>query len=128
MKYLTAIAILLSFNALFAQEQSKDPQSAYANANDELKEVYYTILDKYSNDTTFTRMFRETHALWQSLRLSDTRMRYPFRPNEAYDPEVDKCVAMHMTKLTKERTAYLKLWLEGLPAETPCRGSVSVAK
>jgi uncharacterized protein YecT (DUF1311 family) len=113
----------LGFSQTQAQMNS-DANATFQKADKELNVVYQKILKEYKDDPVFIKSMITAQKLWVQLRDADVKMMYPDREAGYYGSMLPLCVSEYKAKLTKERTAKLKLWLTGVEEGDGCASSV----
>ena len=117
---------------VFSQSQlelNEEADREYTKANDELNNVYQQILYDYKIDTVFTQKLVIAQRLWLKFRDAHIASIFPaYEKQREYGTVYPMCNLILLTSITKERTAQLKLWLDGIEQGDVCSGSIKVRK
>ncbi|MEI6575820.1 MAG: lysozyme inhibitor LprI family protein [Bacteroidota bacterium] len=127
MRLLTVIFIMFISSYSFAQTQSKlnkDASESYNKADKELNKLYKKILLEYQADTMFIQNLKISQRIWISFRDAEVKMKFPEREPGYYGTIHPLCIANYMEKLTRNRIATLKLWIDGIQEGDPCSGTI----
>ncbi|MGY0505328.1 lysozyme inhibitor LprI family protein [Luteimonas sp. e5] len=106
-------------NACAAQE--------LAAADRELNEVYAQVRRRHADDALFLDRLRTAQRRWIAFRDAEMEALFPTEADE--DPRIrygsvnPMCRLNEKARLTRERTAQLRAWLDGLPEGSVCSGS-----
>ena len=124
-----AIIFSLIFSVLsFAQTQTEmniDSYNQYLKVDKEMNVVYQKILKKYSTDKLFLKKLKVAQNLWIKFRDAEVEARFPEENKKLeYGSMYPMCVNDYLNKLTLERIKQLKVWLNGIPEDELCSGSV----
>lgn len=95
----------------------------FQKADNQLNQVYQRILNEYHSDTVLLRNLKVAQRIWLKLRDAEMLLKYP--ESDEYGSVQPMCWALYKTKLTKERTKHLKVWLIGSEEGDVCQGSVN---
>ncbi|UEG54428.1 DUF1311 domain-containing protein [Mucilaginibacter daejeonensis] len=130
-KLLLAIVIMIATTAAGARAQTQgaltaNAGAAYQKADKELNRVYQKILKEYASQPLFIKKFKVAQRLWVQLRDAELAARYPARGS--YGSAGPMCENIYLEDLTKQRTKFLKQWLDGIPEGDVCTGSVKVKR
>jgi uncharacterized protein YecT (DUF1311 family) len=90
----------------------EDAWAEYRSADDELNRVYKKIFRLYEDDPEFLENLRKAQRAWIAFRDAHMEARLPRGP--AVGSAYPMCRALHLAGLTRERTAQLRVWTEGL--------------
>ncbi len=128
---LLSIVILIATTAAGARAQTQGALTAnagatYQKADKELNRVYQKILKEYASQPLFIKKFKAAQRLWVQLRDAELAARYP--QSGSYGSAGPMCENIYLEDLTKQRTKFLRQWLDGIPEGDVCNGSVKVAK
>jgi len=93
---------------------------SYEKADKELNSVYQQILTKSKSDTAFIKNLKVSQRIWIKFRDAELKIRFPDREPEYYGSMYPMCVSMYLEKLTKERIATLKEFLDGSIGSDGC--------
>ncbi len=96
----------------------------YKKADKELNVVYQKILKEYASQPVFVKKFKAAQRIWLQLRDAELAAKFP-NPND-YGSVEPMCEALYLESLTKERTKFLNVWLNGIPEGDVCSGSVKI--
>ncbi|MBU3666115.1 MAG: DUF1311 domain-containing protein [Chthoniobacterales bacterium] len=123
------LAILSLCTAPLAQGQTQLEMNGQAaeglrEADDELNTTYRKLLEEYAGDEAFIASLKEAQRCWVAFRDAQLQMKYPEREPGYYGSIQPMCEADYLAELTQERTAALKVWLEGVEEGDACAGSV----
>ncbi|WP_158827128.1 lysozyme inhibitor LprI family protein [Mucilaginibacter lacusdianchii] len=123
------ISFLLFFASIssFAQTQSAmntQAGSQYQKTDKELNAVYQKILKQYAKQPVFIKKLKAAQRLWIQLRDAELAAKYP-APG-TYGSVEPMCKAGYLEKLTRERTKFLQVWLDGIEEGDVCSGSVKM--
>lgn len=124
-----AIIFSLIFSVLsFSQTQTEmniDSYNQYLKVDKEMNVVYQKILKKYSTDKLFLKKLKVAQNLWIKFRDAEVEARFPEENKKLeYGSMYPMCVNDYFNKLTLERIKQLKVWLNGIPEDELCSGSV----
>lgn len=128
---LLGIVMLIATTAAGARAQTQGALTAnagvaYQKADKELNRVYQKILKEYASQPLFIKKFKAAQRLWVQLRDAELAARYP--ASGSYGSAGPMCENIYLEDLTKQRTKFLRQWLDGVPEGDVCNGSVKVAK
>jgi uncharacterized protein YecT (DUF1311 family) len=96
-------------------------------ADAELNRVYREIRRQYLGQPRFLEKLKLAQRAW--IRFRDAELEALFPPTADGDPMTSygsiypMCFAEAKERLTRERTAALRQWLDPVPEGDPCRGS-----
>ena len=111
-----------------AQTQIEMNMEAYENykkSDDELNKVYKKILKKYKDDQVFLDKLKLAQRAWIKFRDAHVESIYPEEDKQLhYGSVLPLCYNLQLQALTEERTAQLKVWLDGIEDGDVCTGSV----
>lgn len=97
----------------------------YDAADKELNRVYKKIREIYKDDKLFLEKMKQAQLAWIKLRDADFEMMYPHHnEHHYYGSSFPMCSSMYKTRLTLDRVAYLKTWLNGAEEGDVCSGSL----
>ena len=124
------IILFLTLNFYcFSQTQAEMNKEAYAEfnkADNELNEVYQTILAEYKTDTLFVENLKASQRIWIKFRDAELKMKFPDYSDKIYGSIHPTCRAFYLMELTEKRTESLKIWLNGTEEGDVCSGSVKI--
>ena len=111
------ITLLTFFICLagFSQNQTelnRNADEAYKKADKELNSIYQTILTERKSDTVFIQNLISAQRIWLKYRDSELKVKYPEREPVYYGSSLPMCTSIFLKKLTEERIATLKTYLE----------------
>ncbi|TDE00065.1 lysozyme inhibitor LprI family protein [Flavobacterium sandaracinum] len=122
------VIFLFAYNLSFSQTQSEMNQKAYKDyekADKELNTVYQQILKDYKRDSKFILKLKEVQKAWIKFRDAEMNALFPEENKQLeYGSMFPLCWSIELTKLTKERTKKLKVWLNGIEEGDGCAGSI----
>jgi uncharacterized protein YecT (DUF1311 family) len=122
------VIFLFACNLSFSQTQSEMNQKAYKDyekADKELNTVYQQILKDYKRDSKFILKLKEVQKAWIKFRDAEMNALFPEENKQLeYGSMFPLCWSIELTKLTKERTKKLKVWLHGIQEGDGCAGSI----
>jgi uncharacterized protein YecT (DUF1311 family) len=124
---LAVILFALTPFITFGQSQTAmnlDAAKQYKKADKELNAVYQKILKEYAAQPLFIKKFKAAQRLWVQLRNAELEAKFP-EPAD-YGSVEPMCKAIYLASLTKERTSFLRVWLNGIEEGEACSGSVKV--
>jgi uncharacterized protein YecT (DUF1311 family) len=127
-----AKTIVISMLAIFCATHPAKPQSstntklasAYVKADQELNKVYKQILKDYAAQPLFIKNLKVAQRLWIQLRDAELRAKFP-KPG-SYGSAQPMCEEDYLAQLTRERSKFLRVWLNGIPEGDVCTGSVKI--
>ncbi len=127
-RFLITIALIL-FTYVFVKGQTqvelnKSASDAVKQAESELNEVYLKIQEEYADDSTFLVALETAQANWIAYKQTELELKYPNRPPGWYGSIHSMCIALYAAELIRERTARLRVWIDGVEAGDGCAGSV----
>ena len=105
-------------------EMSNGAAQRYQQADKALNTTYQKILKEYKEDTAFIRNLKNAQRAWIQFRDAEMKAMYPDRKPGYYGSVQPMCWYNYKARLTEEREAKLKIWLEGIPEGDVCAGSV----
>jgi uncharacterized protein YecT (DUF1311 family) len=120
---LFGLSSILSFGQT-QTEMNKDSMNSFEKADNELNQVYKSILTEYQSDTIFVKNLKSSQRIWITFRDAELKMKYPDRGPGWYGSMHPMCVSEYLSQLTRERTKTLKTWLEGIEEGDGCGGSI----
>lgn len=122
---------LLILSPLAAQTQldlNAQAGAEFAAADAELNRVYQQIRSRYRGEQQFLNKLRDAQRAWIAFRDAELEAIYPPPASgsmqQAYGSILPMCLAEQKARLTRERTAQLRRWLDGVEEGDPCAGSV----
>lgn len=122
-----ALAVLQS--TAYCQSQTalnRQAGNQYQKADKELNAVYQKILKDYAKKRVFITKLKNAQRLWVQLRDAELEARFP-EPNQ-YGSALPSCRAIYLADLTRQRTKFLRTWLNGIPEGDVCNGSVKMKR
>jgi uncharacterized protein YecT (DUF1311 family) len=124
------VALLLLSPPLAAQTQldlNARAGAEFAAADAELNGVYQQIRKRYRDEPQFLTKLRDAQRAWIAFRDAELEAIYPPPASgsmqQAYGSMLPMCLAEQKARLTRERTAQLRRWLEGGAEGDACAGS-----
>lgn len=121
---------LLLLTPLAAQTQfdlNERAGAQLAEADSELNQVYQQIRNRYRGEQQFLNKLRDAQRAWIAFRDAEIEAIYPPPASgsmqQAYGSMLPMCLAEQKARLTRERTAQLRRWLDGAEEGDPCAGS-----
>ena len=123
--------ILIGFIPLtvFSQNQGELNEGAsesYKMADKELNDIYKAILNDYKSDTIFIKNLKASQRIWITFRDAELKVKYPETDPRHYGSVYPMCVSIYLERLTRERIATLKEWIDGIEEGDVCIGSVKM--
>lgn len=109
------------------QEMNACAGDALQQAAAELDSVYREVLRRHAGDALFVKNLQEAQRRWIAFR--DAELAAIFlraddeNPRTRYGSVFPMCHTNEETRLTHERIAQLRQWLDGLPEGDVCSGS-----
>lgn len=131
MNYILTVLLSLLFLTGFSQTQAdlnREAAESYQKADQELNEVYQSILRIYQSDAGFRKSLKASQRIWISFRDAELKMKYPRTEPGYYRSIHPMCVSVYLEKLTRSRLATLKEWLDGVEEGDACGGSVGIKR
>lgn len=129
MKKLLILIILASSYNCFSQTQAEMNKEAYADfqkSNNQLNEIYQTILSEYESDSIFVNNLKKSQRIWIQFRDSEMELKYPNYNDDFYGSIHPTCRAVYLQELTDSRIETLKKWVCGTEEGDVCSGSVKI--
>ena len=122
----TGLALCNPSAAATQTEMNQCQESSYRAADEELNRVYQRLLSAYSNDSVFIGKLREAQRAWIRFRDAELAMKYPPRNGQPadYGSMGSFCLSEYLEKMTYERIATLRQWLNGAEEGDVCSGSI----
>lgn len=120
---LISIICLTGFSQTQA-EMNRKAKESYTKADEELNEIYKTILSEYKSDTVFINNLKTAQRIWITFRDAEVKVKYPEREPGYYGSVYPACVSIYLEKLTRARISTLKAWTEGVEEGDTCNGSL----
>ncbi len=108
------------------RDMNYDAGVKYHAADSELNAVYHQILTTYSDDTLFIKEIKIAQGLWLQLREAEINVMY--LPGKFYGSVEPMCQLMLLEDLTRERTKYLRQWIDGDEEGDVCEGTIKRKK
>lgn len=107
-------------------EMNQCQEASYRTADEELNRVYQSLLSAYRNDPEFVGKLREAQRAWIRFRDAELAMKYPPRTGQPadYGSMGSFCLSEYLEKMTHERIATLRQWLNGAEEGDICSGSI----
>ena len=105
---------------------NKEAYAEFNKADNELNEVYQTILAEYKTDTLFVENLKASQRIWIKFRDAELKMKFPDYSDKIYGSIHPTCRAFYLMELTEKRTESLKVWLNGTEDGDVCNGSVKI--
>jgi hypothetical protein len=101
-----------------------EEQNNYKRSENEINTVYQKILKEYSSDNDFIKNLKTSQRLWIQFRDAELKARYP--ESGQYGSTFSMCGYIFLTKMTDERIAQLRVWMDGILEGDVCMGSVKM--
>lgn len=102
--------------------------SEFSRVDKQLNAVWKRIQEKYADQPVFLKKLTVAQNFWIKFRDAEIDAVYPTKasdnPTVLYGSVYPMCVGMLKARLTRERTAQLKVWLKGIKEGDVCAGSV----
>jgi uncharacterized protein YecT (DUF1311 family) len=96
--------------------------SSYQKADKELNVVYQKILKSYADQPLFIKKLKIAQRLWVQLRDAELAAKYP--ESGTYGSAGPMCESVYLESLTRDRIAFLNVWVSGIEEGDICIGSV----
>lgn len=104
--------------------------AAFGRADAELNRVWQAIQTKYADQPVFLARLKAAQRAWLSFRDAEMAARFPLAPGQQahveYGSVFPMCESQLKATLTAQRTAQLKVWLDGVEEGDVCSGSVKL--
>ena len=101
-----------------------------AAAERELDEAYRAIVERYADRPVFLEKLDQAQQHWTRFRDAELEARYPVAAGEdarfRYGSMYPMCRAGLKERLTCERIAQLRIWLDGAEPGDGCAGSAPI--
>lgn len=108
-------------------EMNACADQAREEADFELNSVYLEIQRRHAGDALFLENLSEAQGRWLAFRDAELAALFPLEadenPRTRYGSMFRICHARETARLTRERIAQLRQWLDGLPEGSACSGS-----
>ncbi len=124
--FILFISIQLGAHSQSQTAMNKQAGNQYQKADKELNAVYQKILKEYAKQTVFIAKLKTAQRLWVQLRDAELEAKFP-EPNQ-YGSALPSCRAIYLEDLTRQRTKFLRTWLNGIPEGDVCNGSVKMKR
>lgn len=102
--------------------------SEFGRADAELNRVWQAIQAKYADQPQFLAKLKVAQRAWLGFRDAEMAARFPLASGEQasvrYGSVLPMCESQFKAELTRQRTAQLKAWLDGVEEGDVCSGSV----
>jgi uncharacterized protein YecT (DUF1311 family) len=99
-------------------------------AERELDRTYRAIVERYADQPLFLEKLGQAQQHWSRFRDAELEARYPVPPGEdvklLYGSMHPMCWAGLKERLTRERIAQLRIWLDGAEKGDGCAGSAPI--
>ena len=134
MKYIILILLFSSVTSItFAQTQSEMNLEAdvnYKKADQALNATYQKVLKEHAANKLFIKNLKQSQRIWIQFRDAEMLTKYPLSKTDpsAYGSAHPMCRALYLTKLTKERTEKLQVWLTKFEEGDVCSGSFGLSR
>lgn len=129
--FILLLVMFFCVNITLAQSQLEMNAEAcgkYDKADAELNKMYQQIQKDYKKDTLFLQKMKKAQNAWIAFRDAQIEAKYPLKPNEnpkqVYGSVYTMCRCSVLAKMTENRIAELKVWVEGIEEGDVCTGSV----
>ncbi len=119
----SALLILISVSAGFAQKASSKGCDDYAKADAELNKVYAKVLSEYAKDKVFVARLRTAQRTWIAFTTAHLDSLYP-NAAATYGSVNLSCRCQALSDLTRECALQLQKWLDGAEEGEVCAGSI----
>lgn len=122
-----AFALSAEARAQTQAELNREACAQYKVADDELNKTYAQILNEYKADAAFVASLRAAQRAWVAYRDAQLEALYP-GPNKSltYGSAHPMCRCYALAEMTRERTAGLRRWVEGVEEGDVCAGSIKM--
>lgn len=106
---------------------NQQADASFQQADAALNRVYQQIRRQYRDQPRFLEKLKAAQLAWIRFRDAELQALYP--PTADGDPSISygsmypTCYASAMERLTRERTAQLRTWLDAVPEGDVCTGS-----
>ena len=101
--------------------------SDFDKADEQLNQVYTSILTRYADDPEFVEKLKLAQRAWSKFRAAELDALFPHREQPAYYGSVyPLCRDIWMTTLTNERIGQLKRWQNRVEEGDVCSGSIKI--
>lgn len=98
----------------------------FKTADAELNLVYQEVRALYADNPKFLDALRTAQLAWIKLRDADMALYYPHTGERGYYGSIQPlCDATTKASLTRQRTEFLKQWLQGKEEGDVCSGSIA---
>ncbi len=125
--------MLVFFSVSPAQTQLQLNQQScaeYDKADGELNRSYQIILREYKTDGLFIEKIKQAQRAWVVFRDAQIASLYPLKPNDnpnqKYGSVYPMCRCHALARITRQRTAELREWINGVEEGDVCAGSIRI--
>ena len=120
-----AVPVMMQYATAQTQtELSEQTCATSQEADKELDQVYQQVMKASESEKRFTAALKKAQQAWVSFRDLHLASLYPAENKQMeYGSIYPMCYCLEKTRLTRERIAQLRQWLEGMPEGDPCSGS-----
>ncbi|HET6433812.1 lysozyme inhibitor LprI family protein [Dyella sp.] len=102
--------------------------AGFAQADAELNRVWRAIVAKYADQPLFLARLKTAQRAWLAFRDTELGARFPLAPGQQagvqYGSAFPMCESQQKARLTEQRTAQLRAWLDGVEEGDVCSGSI----
>jgi uncharacterized protein YecT (DUF1311 family) len=115
MRILITFIFLFNCYSLFPQTQfeiNQEAKESYEKSDKELNDAYKQLIASNKGDTAFIHSLKISQRLWIKFRDAELKLRFPDREPGYYGSMLPMCESNYLKKLTDERVATLKRFLD----------------
>ncbi len=102
----------------------------YAANDAKLNATYRAVLAKHADQPVFIDNLKASQRLWIKFRDAELKVKFPIGksddPKFIYGSVYPMCVGHYLAELTRQRTAQLQAWIDGIPEGDVCTGSLPI--
>ncbi|MGY3040437.1 uncharacterized protein YecT (DUF1311 family) [Rhodanobacter sp. TND4EL1] len=102
----------------------------FGRADAELNRVWKAIQARYDDQPKFLAQLKKAQQAWLVFRDAEMAAKFPLAPGERanvqYGSVFPMCESGFKARLTTQRVAQLKVWLDGVEEGDVCSGSVKL--
>lgn len=99
-------------------EDNEGVATHFQNAERELNAAYKKIVKEYKSDGLFIKNLQTAQNSWLAFREAEMKAKFP--QNSTYNTA---CYDHQLTRLTRQRTTALQIWLLDLQEGEACEGA-----
>ena len=108
-------------------EMTMESNEEFSKADKEMEKVYNQIVQEYKDSNEFLNKLESSQREWKKFRDAHLESLYPAKNKTAeYGSAYRMSYAKELTRLTKQRTEQLMVWLEGIEEGDVSAGSVKI--